>query len=194
MPHLQSSPLALRLVLAAASVFLARTLLCLITGTSSPLVVVTSQSMSPTFERGDLLLLWNRTQVIQLGEIPVVWFPGEPLPMVHRAISVTIHETRSEHGPPRYGSRLISTCRASYANTLCLCRRQMILTKGDYNLLDDKTLQMYPSGQDGVFREQVIGIVSGYVPYIGTIALMLKENAWLWRSVCLLTLVAALVP
>lgn len=45
--------------------------------------------MAPAFHRGDVLLLWNRTSTIHVGEIPVVWFSGNPLPMVHRAVKVS---------------------------------------------------------------------------------------------------------
>lgn len=44
--------------------------------------------MAPAFHRGDILLLWNRTSTVEVGDIPVVWFEGSPLPMVHRVISV----------------------------------------------------------------------------------------------------------
>ena len=59
--------------------------LCFITATSTPVVCVVSESMAPAFHRGDVLFLWNRTAEVQVGDIPVVWFEGNPLPMVHRA-------------------------------------------------------------------------------------------------------------
>lgn len=62
--------------------------LIVITGSPHPIVVVISESMAPAFHRGDLLFLWNRQPWIHAGEIPVCWFPGNPLPMVHRAIKV----------------------------------------------------------------------------------------------------------
>lgn len=61
-----------------------------------PIVVVISESMEPAFSRGDLLLLSNRKHIIEIGDIPVCWFPGNPLPMVHRAISVTRKESSSD--------------------------------------------------------------------------------------------------
>lgn len=62
--------------------------LCLITNSTHPLMVISSESMEPAFRRGDVILLWNREPVIFAGEIPVIWFSGRPLPMVHRAIQV----------------------------------------------------------------------------------------------------------
>lgn len=55
-------------------------------------------------------------------------------------------------------------------------RRQYILTKGDNNELDDVAL--YPVGQDFVHREQVVGVVKGYLPYVGYITIALNESAW----------------
>lgn len=51
-------------------------------------MVVLSESMAPAFHRGDLIFLWNRTDTVRVGEIPVCWFAGEPLPMVHRVVQV----------------------------------------------------------------------------------------------------------
>lgn len=68
--------------------FITGKIVCVDTGTAYPLMVVSSESMEPTFHRGDLIFLWNRQQRIRAGDIPVVWFDGRPLPMVHRAIQV----------------------------------------------------------------------------------------------------------
>lgn len=63
-------------------------LLCLITGSSIPIMVVISESMAPAFHRGDIIFLWNRSKLVNVGDIPVVWFRSQPLPMVHRAVQV----------------------------------------------------------------------------------------------------------
>lgn len=62
--------------------------LCVLTNSAVPIVCVISESMAPAFHRGDVLVLWNWTPIIHTGEIPVVWFEGSPLPMVHRVIKV----------------------------------------------------------------------------------------------------------
>lgn len=59
-----------------------------VTNTSCSILVVTSQSMEPTFSRGDLILISNWKDYVVAGDIPVVWFPGEDLPFVHRAVEV----------------------------------------------------------------------------------------------------------
>lgn len=81
-----SSALSLLLVLGTS--YMVWKALSIITKSSHPIVVVISESMAPAFHRGDILFLWNRNPVVRAGEIPVCWFPGRPLPMVHRAIKV----------------------------------------------------------------------------------------------------------
>ena len=49
----------------------------------------------------------------------------------------------------------------------------MILTKGDNNELDDVAL--YPPGQKYVHRHQIIGVVIGYIPWLGWITIWLNE-------------------
>jgi hypothetical protein len=56
----------------------------------------------------------------------------------------------------------------------CCVNRQMILTKGDYNMFDDKALGIFPPGREYVFREEVVGIVWGHVPYIGWIPFIVQ--------------------
>lgn len=52
----------------------------------SPIVVVLSGSMEPAFQRGDILLLWNRSPEIQIGEIVVYNVKGKDIPIVHRVV------------------------------------------------------------------------------------------------------------
>ena len=66
------------------------TSLMLTMGTTSPLVVVTSESMKPTLERGDLLVLQARPEEnISLGDIIVFWMDWYPdSPIVHRVVEI----------------------------------------------------------------------------------------------------------
>ena len=76
--------------------------MCVITGSSYPIMVVSSESMEPVFYRGDLILLWNNQREVNVGDIPVVWFPGRRLPMVHRAIEVLNGFDDGGESMPRY--------------------------------------------------------------------------------------------
>ncbi len=59
-------------------------------GTSTPLVVVTSESMSPVLHTGDLLIIQHRSaEDIKIGDIVVytsTWHPESPV--VHRVIQI----------------------------------------------------------------------------------------------------------
>jgi signal peptidase len=80
---------ALKVLLVPATIYMLWKAASVISDSRYPIVVVVSESMEPAFSRGDLLLLSNRKHIIEVGDIPVCWFPGNPLPMVHRAIAVT---------------------------------------------------------------------------------------------------------
>lgn len=62
--------------------------LSVITDSPSPIVVVLSGSMEPAFQRGDLLLLWNRNLISEtnVGEIVVYNVKGKDIPIVHRIV------------------------------------------------------------------------------------------------------------
>jgi signal peptidase I len=89
----------LSLLLPLSTTFMAWKGLCLLTNSGIPIVCVVSESMAPAFHRGDVLVLWNRTASIRAGDIPVVWFDGNPLPMVHRVVQVFTEESASSQQP-----------------------------------------------------------------------------------------------
>lgn len=74
-------------------VFMLWKALSIATNSPVPVHVVVSDSMVPAFQRGDIIVLSNREVTIRIGDIPVVWFLGKPLPMVHRAINVIWEES-----------------------------------------------------------------------------------------------------
>jgi len=102
--------------------------LSVITDSPSPIVVVLSGSMEPAFQRGDLLLLWNRNVIEEtsVGEIVVYNVQGKDIPIVHRIIR------KFGTGP-----------------------EAKLLTKGDNNPADDT--ELYAAGQDYLNRKDIIG-------------------------------------
>jgi signal peptidase len=62
--------------------------LSVISDSPSPIVVVLSGSMEPAFQRGDLLLLWNRNffSETNVGEIVGYNVKGKDIPIVHRVV------------------------------------------------------------------------------------------------------------
>ncbi|KAG5928133.1 Signal peptidase complex catalytic subunit [Claviceps africana] len=124
--------------------------LSVVTDSPSPIVVVLSGSMEPAFQRGDLLLLWNRNvrEETAVGEIVVYNIKGKDIPIVHRIVR-------------KFGTG----------------DRAKLLTKGDNNNADDTDL--YARGQDYLERKDIIGSVVGYVPFVGYVTILLSENPWL---------------
>jgi signal peptidase len=61
--------------------------LCLIayTNVNTPLMVVASESMEPTYYKGDIIFVSNRDP-IRLGDIMVFKLPDRDIPIVHRVV------------------------------------------------------------------------------------------------------------
>jgi hypothetical protein len=87
---------ALNGILAAAQVvatcFMAWKALSLWAGTPYPLMIVTTESMVPAFAPGDILLISNHHQNVDVGDLPVCWLPDRAFPMVHRVLRVSYEE------------------------------------------------------------------------------------------------------
>ncbi|KAK0636999.1 signal peptidase complex catalytic subunit SEC11 [Bombardia bombarda] len=124
--------------------------LSVITDSPSPIVVVLSGSMEPAFQRGDLLVLWNRNLYSEtnVGEIVVYNVKDKDIPIVHRVVR------KFGIGPDA-----------------------KLLTKGDNNLSDDT--ELYARGQDYLVRKDIIGSVVGFIPFVGYVTIMLSEHPWL---------------
>ena len=62
--------------------------LMLVTNSESPIVVVLTGGMEPSFHRGDILFInWDYTNPSP-GDIVVYKVPSQEIPIVHRVISV----------------------------------------------------------------------------------------------------------
>ncbi|KAI3625809.1 hypothetical protein CBS9595_001170 [Malassezia furfur] len=117
--------------------------LALVTNTESPVVVVLSGSMEPGFYRGDLLFLVKTSRPIEVGDVTVYRARNTEIPIVHRVL-----ETHSaSHG-------------------------QLLLTKGDNNLMDD--IMLY-NGARWLHSSQIVGRVVGYLPYVGYVTLLMND-------------------
>lgn len=124
--------------------------LSVVSDSSSPIVVVLSGSMEPAFQRGDLLFLWNRGLDTQVGEIVVYNVKGKDIPIVHRVVR-------------RYGGGKTPL---------------RLLTKGDNNIADDT--ELYATSQSFLTRkEDVVGSVVGFIPFVGYVTILLSENPWM---------------
>ncbi|CAF1089602.1 unnamed protein product [Adineta ricciae] len=119
--------------------------LILATNCSQPILVVLSGGYS-FHNLGDLLFVTNYpADSIRAGDVVVFRIEGRFIPIVHRVIRV--HER--EDGYVKF------------------------LTKGDGNSVDDRGL--YSVGQLWLEREQIVGKVKGYFPYLGLFIILLSN-------------------
>nr|VWO98601.1 DNA helicase (EC [Ganoderma boninense] len=129
----------------------------LITNTESPIVVVLSGSMEPAFYRGDLLFLTNPpNQRYETGDITVYKVPGADIPIVHRVL-----ETHD-----------LAQRRKGLVPASPLAPRQLLLTKGDNNHVDD--LELY-QGLEWLERKHIVGKVRGFLPYVGYVTIAMND-------------------
>jgi len=78
--------------------------LALVLNTDMPLVAVESNSMVPTFYRGDILLLMGMdTKDLKIGDIIVFSVPSHKIPVVHRIIKINDDGTFQTKGDANAG-------------------------------------------------------------------------------------------
>jgi hypothetical protein len=69
--------------------------------------------------------------------------------------------------------------------------RQFIVTKGDNNEVDD--VPMYPIGRAFVTRDEIVGMVVGYVPYLGWVSIALQKVISTWYILILIVAAVSLI-
>jgi signal peptidase I len=105
--------------------------------------------MEPAFYRGDLLFLTNPPhETYRTGDITVYKVPGVSIPIVHRVLET--HDL-----PPKSGAAA-----AAAAVVQPVIPKQLLLTKGDNNYVDD--IDLY-QGLEWLERKHIVGKVRGCV-------------------------------
>lgn len=66
-----------------------------------------------------------------------------------------------------------------------------MVTKGDNNDVDD--VPMYPSGRTFVTRDEIVGVVVGYVPYLGWVSIVLQKVISTRYLLLLITIAVCLI-
>lgn len=102
--------------------------LMVLTKSESPVVVVLSGSMEPTFQRGDILFLNNAVQDVHVGDVVVFKVKDRDIPIVHRILQV--------HHDIMTGD-------------------VQLLTKGDKNRFDDRGLYELWLSRDDILGRAV---------------------------------------
>ena len=119
--------------------------LMLITNCESPIVVVLTGSMEPSFYRGDILFInWDYTPPSP-GDIVVYKVPSQEIPIVHRVIALQPMENGEYQA----------------------------LTKGDNNPVNDRGL--YERGELWLGKKHIFGRIRMFVPYVGVATIILND-------------------
>jgi len=146
------------LIVAVSSSFLIFFILQVSLNTSTPIVIVTSPSMTPNINTGDLLFvrgvdpatIRNGTEEDKNGDVIIfdaqgLWWGAPSIPVVHRVIN-----KRDNGGVWEF------------------------LTKGDANNYRDG----YPA-EVWVSQDRIYGVVVGMIPYIGWVKIILTDTGLL---------------
>lgn len=121
--------------------------LMLATYSEAPIVVVLSGSMEPAYYRGDILFLELHEEVKPLrpGDSIVYKLGDHLIPIIHRIVNIHYDESNDF----------------------------LILTKGDNNRVNDRAL--YTEGQLWLKREDLMGRVMFYLPYVGIVTIWIND-------------------
>lgn len=137
----------LNLVLTMTSVMMVWMVLKVMTWCHSPLVVVISGSMEPTFHRGDLLFMTNfQDEPIVVGDVVGFTVERHDIPIVHRV--VRLHQ--DVNGTVKF------------------------VTKGDNNDGTDEQ-GLYSCDQKWLTKKDVVGKVRGSIPSMGMFTLFVND-------------------
>ena len=119
--------------------------LMVICNSESPIVVVLTGSMEPSFFRGDILFInWDYTNPTP-GDIVVYKVPSQVIPIVHRVIGIQ---------PLENGDYIA-------------------LTKGDNNPVNDRGL--YEKGELWLSKKNILGRIRMFCPYVGMATIILND-------------------
>lgn len=160
----------------------------LVTHTESPIVVVLTGSMEPAFYRGDLLLVTHFPEDLRMGDIVVFKIKDQAIPIVHRAMVMQVKPEQPKQASvqvkllDRIDETLTKNPMAEHFN---------LLTKGDNNPVDDRGL--YTAGMLWIGRDDLIGKVRAYCPYVGYLTIVLNEHPPLKYAVLGLMLLSVML-
>jgi signal peptidase len=143
----------------------------LVTYCESPVVVVLSGSMEPTFARGDLLVLSNRRPV-EIGDVVVYLLSGRTIPIVHRLHHLHVPSTDVYTTSP-------GSWPTAAAAPIASASRRLLVTKGDNNDGDDLPFFHQASrDKDFLHQEEVLGYVVAQIPYAGYGTILVNDIPW----------------
>jgi signal peptidase len=132
-------------------------------------------SMEPAFQRGDILVLDNNARNVDVGDIVVFKVTGRDIPIVHRVIRC--HDTIATGYSAITNANVSKKAKKSSGETNPWGWEDddglEILTKGDNNELDDRSL--YAPGQRWLKRSEIVGKARASLPYVGMVTIYLND-------------------
>ncbi|KAI8588682.1 hypothetical protein BDZ88DRAFT_396936 [Geranomyces variabilis] len=120
--------------------------LSVVTNRESPIVVRNGPTQQHCACKGDLSFLTLPSTPVTIGDICVFKIQDKPIPIVHRVLEIHAAQNGSQY----------------------------MLTKGDNNPTDDRTL--YNRGQMWIRQEDVVGKVQGFLPHVGMVTILLNDH------------------
>lgn len=129
--------------------------------------------MEPAFQRGDLLLLDNRKPFSLENTASTSYQPVSPWRGTLQGVNVAIGDIVVYNVKDR-GIPIVHRAVKAYQNDDFDLQ---LLTKGDNNHADDT--ELYSRSQSYLDRDKdVVGVVRGYIPFVGYITILLNDYPW----------------
>ena len=128
----------------------------IVLNTESPIVVVLTGSIEPSFNRGDILVVSNYDKSPQVGDIVVYRIIHGEIPIVHRALEVVEKISRKKNDKEMHN---------------------FTLSKGDNNFGDDRPIYYdHKAEKNYLFDHEFMGRVRFYFPLLGYITILFNES------------------
>ena len=138
----------------------------LILNTELPIVTVSSKSMVPTLNVGDIVIIKGQ-ETYELGDI-IVFAGWETEPIIHRAVAIGNYpDVEKLEGWNELTDK--------YIGEMAYGKGKIYITKGDNNLRCDQCAGRFP-----VEEKRVYGKAVGRIPYLGWVKILAVE--WFIRD------------
>ena len=125
--------------------------------------VVTSDSMSPTFERGDLILMQRIHIDPRVGDIVMLENPESILPITHRVVAVTKEGVRTKGDARAFADPWLVSKHEIQGEAVQIHRSPIILKAiGNYFILNPKEMGIGRYGSEYMFIKNLFLVIRMY--------------------------------
>jgi len=145
---------------------------------------VTSDSMRPTFKRGDLVLMQSINTEPSVGDIVMFRRPELMLPVLHRVVAVSENGVRTKGDARAFEDPWVIPKNEIEAKAVLWAGKPIVLENlGSYFILDAREVRIGPYGNEYAFMLKLFQTIKMYgyalfiVSIIGYVILTLREVA-----------------